>query len=179
MAGADTILKQATETDLAAIGMIASAIHPELTERREVFAEKLELFPQGCLVLVRGGVVAGYALSHPWLLNRIPPLDEFLGSLPPSPDCIFIHDVAVAPEARGRGNAQAFVELVSNLARAYAIGHLALVSVYESHRLWSRFGFAVVRDDEIARKLKPYGETACYMVCDLDRTFAERRRCQT
>jgi hypothetical protein len=43
MAGADTILKQATETDLAAIGMIASAIHPELTERREVFAVVLLL----------------------------------------------------------------------------------------------------------------------------------------
>ncbi len=44
----------------------------------QVFAEKLSLFPSGCHVLVRHEKVIGYGLSHPWILNSIPPLDSFL-----------------------------------------------------------------------------------------------------
>ena len=45
-------LRQSTEADLTEIETLALATHPELIEQREVFAEKLELFPEGCLVLV-------------------------------------------------------------------------------------------------------------------------------
>lgn len=161
-------LRQVTEADLTEIETLALATHPELMEQREVFAEKLELFPEGCLVLVRNGRVAGYGFSHPWLLNQIPPLNEFLLQLPAAPDCLFIHDVVVAPQARGGNSAQAYIERLSHLARKRAIQRLALVSVYGSHRLWSRFGFVAIRDDKLASKLKPYGDTARYMVCELD-----------
>ena len=58
--------RQAMSSDLAAIGDMADRVHTDLPERPEVFAEKMQLFPEGCFVLVSGRNIAGYALSHPW-----------------------------------------------------------------------------------------------------------------
>jgi len=41
--------RQATAEDLGAIDAIGNGIHTSLPERPEVFAEKLTLFPAGCL----------------------------------------------------------------------------------------------------------------------------------
>ena len=75
-----------TAADLAAIQQLADTQHVYLPERPEVFAEKFELFRDGCLVLVREGTIVGYCFSHPWLLRDIPPLDTLLRHLPPSPE---------------------------------------------------------------------------------------------
>jgi hypothetical protein len=43
------------------------------------------------------------------------------------------------------------------------------VSVYGTKALWKRFGFEEATSDTMLRaKLASYGETATYMVCDLD-----------
>ena len=91
-----------TITDLVDIQKIAKAIHPDLSEKPEIFAEKLSLFPEGCFVLVENGAVLGYAFVHPWRLNDVPKLDASLLALPHNPECILIHDVAVLPEGRGK-----------------------------------------------------------------------------
>lgn len=157
--------RPAAATDLVDIQRIGDQIHPDLRERPEVFAERLELFPEGCFALVRNQEVVGYGLSHPWFLNRIPPLNQLLGSIPQSPDCLLIHDVAVLPHARGHGAAGILIELTAKLARMRSIPYLALVSVYDTRPLWTRLGFEVIPDRSLADKLKSYGDTACYMIC--------------
>jgi hypothetical protein len=154
----------ATAADLASIQRIGNAIHTDLPERPEIFAEKLKLFPEGCFVLTRDETVVGYGLCHPWRLNSIPPLNQFLGRLPSEPDCLLIHDAAILPEARGQGATAVLVELVTKLAQERKIARLALVSVYGSYVLWARFGFEIVSDTALADKLRPYGK-ARYMVC--------------
>jgi GNAT superfamily N-acetyltransferase len=168
--------------DLAAIAAIAEAVHPNLAERPEVFAEKLALFSQGCFVLVRDGGgaagegadagsagvgVLGYAFAHPWRLNTVPKLDAFLTGLPENADCLFLHDVAVKPQARGQGAAAALVALLADLAEARGLRALALTAVYGSGRHWARLGFAPAGNDDIAAQLKCYGD-AQYMVRRLD-----------
>jgi ribosomal protein S18 acetylase RimI-like enzyme len=146
--------------DLDAIAAIGNRIHAGLPERPAVFAEKLRLFPEGCFSLIQTGEIVGYGISHPWLLDSIPPLDAFLGELPASPDCLFVHDVAVLPRARGRGAAGALVDMLVALAQQRALAALALVSVYDTHALWARYGFAAVEDSSLAAKLASYGDTA-------------------
>ncbi len=155
------------EADIEQVQEIADQIHPTLPERSEVFAEKFRLFPQGCYKLMFGGRVAGYAVSHPWKLFSIPPLDEFLHALPEKPDCIYMHDVAVLPEARGHNAAGQFIDQISSLARQMEVGHLACVSVYGTDVLWARFGFQVIASDEVAPKLATYGASAKYMIADI------------
>jgi len=156
--------RSATAIDLDAIEKIANVVHPVLTESREVLAGKLRLFPEGCFVLAEDGAVQGYAFVHPWLVNDIPKLNEFLLSVPLKPDCLLIHDVAVLQRARGKGASKALLELVAKLAKEREIPTLVLVSVYNSHLHWARLGFEVVDNELIAGKLNSYGETARYMV---------------
>jgi GNAT superfamily N-acetyltransferase len=149
--------------DLATIQRLADSQHPSLPERPEVFAEKLELFRDGCLVLVQEGTIVGYCFSHPWPLRSIPPLDGLLGCLPPSPECLFIHDLAIEQGARGKGATGILVEFLVSLARREGLPYLALVSVYGTYPLWTRFGFEVVSDAALADSFKSYGDTARYM----------------
>ena len=153
-----------TATDLEAIQTIANVVHPDLSERREIFAEKLRLFSEGCFVFVEDGVILGYAFVHPWLLNNIPKLNEFLLRIPSTPDCLLIHDVALLQQARGRGAARALLERIAKLAREREIPNIVLVSVYNSHLHWAHLGFEVVGNELVADGLKSYGENARYMV---------------
>lgn len=77
--------RAATVADLITVQRLVDYHHPGLPERPEVFAEKLELFHDECLVLVQEGAIVDYCLSHAWLPRNIPPLDALLGCLPPSP----------------------------------------------------------------------------------------------
>jgi hypothetical protein len=155
-------------SDLDAINHIADEIHRSLPERAEVFEEKCTLFPEGCFAFVREEEVLGYGLSHLWQMGDIPHLDTFLRKLPDSPNCIFIHDVAVLSQARGENAAGAYIALVSAVARKYKITHLTLVSVYNTDVLWSRYGFKIVCDMSLVKKLDDYGQSAKYMALELN-----------
>jgi N-acetylglutamate synthase-like GNAT family acetyltransferase len=117
--------------------------------------------------LVSGDHIVGYGISHPWTLYSIPPLDTFLATLPANPECLYIHDVVVLPEARGRGAAARYVDYIKWLAGESAIRSLALVSVYGTDALWSRFGFRVIVSSNLKNSLTSYGASARYMMCDL------------
>ena len=156
--------RRAHATDLEAISAIAARIHPDLPERPEVLAEKMRLYPDGCHVLEAGDEIRGYGLAHPWTQHRIPPLDDFLERLPEDADCLYIHDVAVLPDARG-GVARAYVAEIEQLAQSSGITRLALVSVYGTRVLWERLGFQPVTPDAVLReKLESYGANATYML---------------
>ena len=153
--------------DIDDVDRIARQIHLTLPERKEIFAEKLRLFPRGCFKLLFNGRMAGYAISHPWKLYSIPPLDEFLRALPETPDCMYLHDIAVLPAARGYNAAGLLLDEISDRARNMRISHLACVSVYGTDVLWARFGFRAVAPEDIAAQLGSYGESAKYMVADV------------
>jgi hypothetical protein len=160
--------RSATVADLAFINEIANQIHLTLPERDEVFTEKFNLFPEGCFVYVHNKIVVGYGLAHPWMLRGIPKLDTFLGVLPSRPNCLFIHDVVILPNSRGHGGAEDFVKLAAFLARSQKLDWLALVSVYGTDTLWSRFGFKILSHPQLSEKLKLYGENARYMTASVD-----------
>lgn len=147
--------------DLTDVAMVASKVHPDLPECIEVFAERLRLFPAGCLVLERGGAVVGYAISHPIAPNTPPALNAFLGTIPETAEQFYIHDIAILPEARGAGQSHAAVEALLRVAERYRSA--ALVSVYGTAEFWGRFGFTPAAVD-MGSKLAPYGEDAVYMV---------------
>lgn len=152
--------------DMGCVNRIADIVHTTLPERPEVFEEKVRLFPSGCRKLISGDAIVGYGISHPWMLFSIPPLDTFLQRLPNVPQCLYLHDIVVLPAARGSGAAGQYVDYIKAVARQMCIPALALVSVYGTDRLWSRFGFRVVQDTSLDSKLQSYGGTAKYMISD-------------
>jgi GNAT superfamily N-acetyltransferase len=154
-------------TDLAQVEAIAEEVHPAFPESPSVPHERLTLFPAGCFVAERA-TVEGYAIAHPWILGRPPRLDTLLGRLPPGADCLYLHDVALLPRARGLGLPSALLARLRGVAAELGLRRLALVAVNRSTDYWMRHGFrpAGASEPGLADKLASYGPDAAYLVAE-------------
>jgi ribosomal protein S18 acetylase RimI-like enzyme len=159
--GRNATWRDLTLKDINSLIQVASQIHPGLPERAEVFAERVRLFPEGCLALTdrNSRDLVGYAISHP-IRNRQPPeLDCLLGEIDPDADQYYIHDLAILPAYNGRGNAREAMEILIKVAERYESA--CLVSVYGTAVFWRRFGFEDVEvNEELKTKLLGYGKDA-------------------
>lgn len=161
------IWRAVTSADLPAVMAVAAAVHPGYPEDEEVFAERLALYPAGCLCLADAQGVAGYALSHPWRLREVPALNTLLGAIPADAAAYYIHDLALLPRTRGAGAAADIVAHLAEHARASGLAIMALIAVNGSAGFWQRHGFRVTHDPSLDRKLASYDDAACYMTREL------------
>ena len=80
---------------------------------------------------------------------------------------MYLHDLAIAPTARGGGWSRPIVERLAREARASGWPALTLVAVNDAAPFWERHGFVVADPPGMAEKLAGYGPDARYMVRDL------------
>lgn len=156
--------RQMHPADLDAVIAIAGRVHPDFPEAREVFADKLRLHAAGALVLENGTAVAGYCFAHPWHGTQPAPLNTLLGTLPASADALYLHDLALLPEAQGAGAGAAAIAILLSRAASLRLDRLCLVAVNGSLPYWSRHGFVVTDAPELRAKLASYGADARFMV---------------
>jgi len=143
--------------ELPAVLALADSVHgPAFHEPTEIFAERQQLFPAGCLAA--GSPLLAYAIAHPWR-GPAPALASLLGGLPAAPDCLYLHDAVVAPGARSAGLGNALVAHLVALARSENLPALALTAVHGSAAYWGRHGFTPYAGDG----LESYGEDAVAM----------------
>lgn len=121
------------------------AYRPELLESAETFLHKLNLFPEGCLGCFADVELGAYVFSHPWTAGDVVPLDHPLTALPKTPDCLYIHDLAVATRLRGQGVGAALLQRLLELAERRQLRHFGLVAVQDSEAFWQRWGFEARR----------------------------------
>ncbi|KAI1421582.1 hypothetical protein F5Y12DRAFT_696952 [Xylaria sp. FL1777] len=157
------VWRQLAVSDIAALMRVADAIHTELPESDSVFAERVKLFPDGCLALVENGELCGYAISHPIRPRQPPLLDSLLGEISPEADQYYIHDVCVLPRLRGRGLAAQGINKLLAIAERYPSA--CLVSVYGTSPFWARYGFLPPDsiDEALSAKVRGYGDDAAYL----------------
>ncbi len=153
--------------DAETISGIEHRVHTLAPERIEVHREKITLFGAGCRVLLKGVRIVGYGIAYPWRVDDVPPLDRLLGAILPDAACLFLHDVAILPEARASGASRAFVDHAALVAAQHGLSSLALVSVYGTDDLWQRHGFVPSPSAVTSMQLGSYGNTAVYMVRQL------------
>jgi GNAT superfamily N-acetyltransferase len=154
-------------SDLGAVHALADAIHRDHPEDPAVLAERQRLFPDGCQVLDRDGAMVGYVISHPWKFGQPPALNTLLEGLPVPPTTYYLHDLAIAPAARGTGSAGPAVERLSRLAEDMGFANLSLVAVNASRKFWEKFGFGPIDLPGMASKLSSYGDDAVFMAREL------------
>jgi GNAT superfamily N-acetyltransferase len=142
--------------DLAEVERIGAVVHADLTEPETVIAERLRLFPAGCL-MTRGG----YVIAHPSRIGEPPPLGALLGALPDDANALHLHDVALLPALRGQGLGGIAVRRVLELAVRQRLTHVSLVAVHGTPPYWARSGFA---EAPSLVSLASYGADARYMV---------------
>lgn len=150
--------------DLAEVSRIAAVAHPDFPEDDTVLGERMELFPEGCFVLKNKEELGGYLLTHPWRAFNIPPLNTLLGSLPSDPETYYLHDIALMPEMRSKGEVSPIIKYLLQRAQERRLESCSLVAVNNSQGFWSRLGFVETSNEELDRKLQSYDEAARFMV---------------
>jgi len=153
-------------TDLKSVKLLADAIHPSFPEDEEIFREKLQLYPVGCYALVHEQRLAGYSFAHPWLLGQAPALNSRLSQLPANPDTLYLHDLALAPHARGKKAAYTHIQTMVDHVLNSSLFSISLVAVSGSTPFWEKNGFIPANNAEGG--IDTYGPDACYMVRYLD-----------
>ncbi|WP_211472717.1 GNAT family N-acetyltransferase [Collimonas humicola] len=131
--------------DILAVMRIQAECYPSsMQETEEVFRARLALTPSTCWIWSpTPDNAAAYLFSYPSRKDAITPLGaQFKLAAPP--DCLYLHDLAVAPSARGQRAANALVAAALDHARAENLAWSALVSVQQSQEFWGRLGYAAI-----------------------------------
>ena len=154
-------LQPMAEDDLAAVLAVQAACYPPaMQEAADVVLARLRASPDTVLVARDADGVCAYLFAYPSRLGKVTPLGGAF-ALPPVPDTLYLHDVAVAPRAAGRGLARGLVARLLERAALRGLVHAALVSVQDSRRFWESAGFACASGDAAA--LATYPADAVYM----------------
>lgn len=161
------VVRAMQRSDLAAVMEIQQRCHvPDNIEDMTTLTTRLATVPDGSWVAStdRDGVQA-YLVTY---LSRLGQISALGAGFEPAvqPDCVYLHDLAVAPCAQGQGLAQRLLEQACRHARQHGLAHATLVAVQGSHGFWQRQGFAATSTTtEQAAVLSSYaGGPACYMV---------------
>jgi GNAT superfamily N-acetyltransferase len=135
-------IRQLTEDDiLSVLAVQREAYLPQLIEAAETFLNKLRLFPQGAIGYFVDGRLCAYIFSHPWIKDQVVPINHPISCLPPKPDCLYIHDLAVSPKYQAKGFGRRLLERVFKLGDSLGIRWYSLIAVQSSEQFWLKFGF--------------------------------------
>lgn len=155
------------EDQLAAVLAVQAACYPPpMQETAAVVLARLRAAPATTLVACHGDAVCAYLFAYPSLLGRVTALDApFMPAA--EPDTLYLHDLAVAPQALGRGLARRLVRQLLDAAAGQGLRHAALVSVQDTRRFWEGLGFEVdagrASCAALATALATYPGSALYM----------------
>lgn len=153
-----------TAADIDGVVEVARLSFPDHFEGRDCFENRLTLYPSGCFSLADpDGAVRGYLFAYPWRGESAPALNTVIAALPSDADRLYLHDLALHPEARGGGWTRPMVEQLAARAGAEGWPMVALVAVNDAAGFWGRLGFDVVDSPAIRAKLLSYGPDARYM----------------
>jgi predicted N-acetyltransferase YhbS len=158
-------IRTMAEGDLPAVLAIQSLCYTELTpESRESLRAKLCASPSTCLIAVLGAQPVGYLIALPWQFSSPPALNARTCRLPPAPDCLYLHDLAVMPSARSTGAGRALVAAALRRLAPLGLERASLIAVQGSTPYWQRHGFrAVAPSAPLGDKLASYGSGVQYM----------------
>lgn len=163
-------LRPLTAADLTAAAAIQNTVYaPLYREDAQVLGSRIVVAPTCCWgAFGQARELQAYILSHPWPAAAPPPIGQALAAPPPT-DNWFVHDLAIAPAARGAGLGRALVARAADAARALGLRRGDLVAVQGAHAFWSRLGYAAPQPlpGPLAAKVAAYGADARYMTVDL------------
>lgn len=151
---------------LNVVGIQAECYVPHMNESAAVIALRLAAAPATNWVAELAGEVVAYLAAYPSLLGKVTPLGGCF-EVPVTPDCLYLHDLAVSSRARGSGVGSALVRHARAVAVSTGLPHSALVSVQDSRQYWERQGYRVM-DDLAAPQcasLASYEAPGWYMIC--------------
>ena len=146
--------------------------HAIVPESQAVMESKLTIGPECCFVCEEGNQVVGYLLGHPWRSDSVIALHMELKELPSECNCLYLHDMAVLPEMRGRRIGEQLLYRFETEALRRKMRHTLLVAVQGAETFWQRMGYQQKNDTD-SIKLSSYGTTAFPMIKSLEPYLGE------
>ncbi len=158
------LLRPMREDDLDAVLAVQALCYPPaMQEAGAVVLARLRAAPATTLAACDGAGVCGYLFAYPSVSGKVTPLDAAF-DVAARPDTLYLHDLAVAPRAHGRGLARRLVLRMLALGAARGLARSALVSVQDSRAFWEALGYAAAAPDAAGRAaLAGYPAGALYM----------------
>lgn len=148
------IIEPISPSHVEAVSLLGTSCYPSNYHEDDAsFESKILGYPQGCFMAMDDGTLLGYAISFPYILDKVHPIN-FAYSLPQNPDCLYIHDLCVSTFNRGGGVGSALATRVLSMP----IWPKVLVSVLGSGPFWKKLGF------ETLRELNYHGGLGHYMI---------------
>ncbi|MBD1577129.1 GNAT family N-acetyltransferase [Vibrio sp. S11_S32] len=145
------------------------AYRDDLAENIDILKIKSDVSPETCFVCMDDEEqVLGYVLAHPWESSVPPCINQDIserGELVSLEEAstLYLHDLAISPDARGAGIAQALVENLLKHAQRWNIDKISLVAVQGMASFWGNYGFNSVKSNAT----DSYGDDAQMMVIQL------------
>lgn len=126
---------------------------------------KRQAAPHTCHAAWRQGELVGYLLSLPVRGLALPALDSPGCTIDPAADALYLHDLALAPAARGSGAGRALVRHALAVGARLGLRRALLVAIQGSAPYWRRQGFAALPPPTgaVRAKLASYGAQAQLM----------------
>ncbi|ARN23691.1 GNAT family N-acetyltransferase [Piscinibacter gummiphilus] len=149
--------------DVPAVMAVQAACYGEhLLEPAGVLHDRLVAAADTCWVALRGDRVCAYLAAYRSRLGAVTALNGPFKPVP-SPDTLYLHDLAVHPDAHGSGLGGRLVDGLMVLARREGLRWSALVAVQGATSFWRRHGYEPHAPAQPER-LGAYGGDAHYMV---------------
>jgi len=152
----------------ALMALQAQAYGAAFVEPSSVMAQRLAVTPDTVWCLFDGaGAQRAYLLAYRSVAGAVAPLHQpFAPALQPT--ALYLHDLAVHPQAKGQGLGPRLLATAVALARSEGLMGLGLVAVQGSQPFWQRQGFVPMNPSaEGLAKLSAYGDGAAYLWCAL------------
>lgn len=151
----------------AVISLQTTCYGPGFHEPKASFASKLQAAPESCWVMPGPSGLRAYLVCLPIEGDRLPALHSPDWRRPPAPDWLYLHDLAIHPDARGGGLAKLMLQRATELAQTLGLTSMGLIAVQGSVPFWRRHGFEPVagKASQISEaKLASFGEGATFML---------------
>jgi GNAT superfamily N-acetyltransferase len=146
----------------AVLDIQALCYDPTKLESRRSFLSKLEASPATCFIARIDEASTGYLVAVPAEAGSPPPLHGLSYPVPPNADALYLHDLAVHPQARGFGVAGMLIDAYFKAAKRSGFRFACLTAVNGASRFWERYGFQKATGSGI-EDMTTYGADAVYM----------------
>jgi len=122
--------------DIPYVYNIAVDIWTTHKESQTIYENKFCSYPEGCYVYDDDGI-KGYIISHPYNISSPPKINTLLPKV--ENNCLFIHDIVIVSEYRGRGIGN---EIIRKILDNNPI--VSLVACDDKAKdFWTGYGFKV------------------------------------
>lgn len=170
MASETVFLRAMRSGDLDAVLAIQLACYGAgFVEDGALIARRLAAAPETGWVAGHEGEVRAYLAAYPSVAGKLTALHgEF--EVAPNANALYLHDLAVHPDASGLGLGPRLVRHACEHAAQAGWRQSTLVSVQSSVGFWERQGYAAMQPTDPAQqaRLATYPGTSIYMIRRLD-----------